>query len=67
MVYMGTIVTGGQGAAVVTATGKYTEIGHIQTLIGSARPPQTPMERQLDTMGGQLVLISGAVCGIVFS
>jgi Ca2+-transporting ATPase len=66
MVYMGTIVTGGQGAAVVTATGKYTEIGHIQTLIGSARPPQTPMERQLDTMGGQLVLISGAVCGIVF-
>ena len=66
MVYMGTIVTGGQGAAVVTATGKYTEIGHIQTLIGSARPPQTPMERQLDTMGGQLVLISGAVCGVVF-
>ncbi|MGO9377160.1 MAG: HAD-IC family P-type ATPase [Dissulfurispiraceae bacterium] len=66
MVYMGTIVTGGQGAAVVTATGKYTEIGHIQTLVGSARPPQTPMERQLDTMGRQLVLISGAVCGIVF-
>ena len=66
MVYMGTIVTGGQGTAVVTATGKYTEIGLIQTLVGSARPPQTPMERQLDTMGQQLVLISGAVCGIVF-
>ncbi len=66
MVYMGTIVTGGQGAAVVIATGRYTEIGHIQTLVGSARPPETPMERQLDRMGGQLVLISGAVCGIVF-
>jgi|WetSurMetagenome_2_1015567.scaffolds.fasta_scaffold00042_31 P-type Ca2+ transporter type 2C len=66
MVYMGTIVTGGQGMAVVTATGKYTELGRIQTIVGTARPPQTPMERQLDMMGTQLVLISGAVCGVVF-
>lgn len=66
MVYMGTLVTGGQGLAVVTATGKFTEIGKIQTLVGTARPPETPMERQLDRMGTQLVYISGAVCGLVF-
>jgi len=66
MVYMGTLVTGGQGLAVVTATGKFTEIGKIQTLVGDARPPETPMERQLDKMGTQLVFISGAVCGLVF-
>lgn len=66
MVYMGTLVTGGQGLAVVTATGRFTEIGRIQSLVGEAKAPQTPMERQLDEMGTQLVIISGAVCGLVF-
>ncbi len=66
MVYMGTLVTGGQGLAVVVATGRFTEIGKIQTLVGEAEPPDTPMERQLNLMGGQLVFIGGAVCGIVF-
>lgn len=66
MAYMGTLVTGGQGFAVVIATGKFTEIGKIQELVGSAESPDTPMERQLRTMGTQLVLISGAVCGLVF-
>jgi Ca2+-transporting ATPase len=66
MVYMGTLVTGGQGFAVVIATGRFTEIGKIQTLVGEAEPPDTPMERQLNLMGSQLVIIGGAVCGIVF-
>jgi Ca2+-transporting ATPase len=66
MVYMGTLVTGGQGLAVVVATGRYTEIGMIQILVGETRPPQTPMEKQLDTIGTQIVLICGGVCGIVF-
>ena len=66
MVYMGTLVTGGQGLALVVATGRFTEIGRIQTLMGESQTPETPMERQLDTMGSQLVLISGAVCGLVF-
>jgi len=66
MIYMGTLVTGGQGLAVVVATGRFTEMGKIQTLVGEARPPETPMERQMDKMGIQLVIISGAVCGIVF-
>lgn len=66
MAYMGTLVTGGQGYAVVVATGKFTEIGKIQELVGSAESPDTPMERQLRKMGTQLVLISGAVCGLVF-
>lgn len=66
MLYMGTLVTGGQGLAVVVATGRATEIGHIQLLADEAEVPQTPMERQLDQMGAQLVLISGGVCGLVF-
>jgi Ca2+-transporting ATPase len=66
MAYMGTLVTGGSGFAVVVATGANTEMGRIQTLVGEAEAPQTPMERQLDQMGTQLVIISGAVCGLVF-
>ena len=67
MVYRGTFVTGGQGRAVVVATGKLTEMGRIQTLVGETTVPQTPMERQLDQAGEQLVWLSSAVCGVVFA
>jgi P-type Ca2+ transporter type 2C len=66
MVYMGTLVTGGQGLAVAVATGRFTEVGKIQTLVGEARPPDTPLERQMDHLGVQLVYITCIVCGIVF-
>jgi Ca2+-transporting ATPase len=66
MVYMGTLVTGGQGLAVAVATGRFTEIGKIQALVGEASTPETPMERQLNRMGSQLVVICGGVCGLVF-
>ena len=66
MAYMGTLVIGGQGYAVVVATGEFTEIGRIQTMMGEAKSPETPMERQLRVLGGQLVAISGVVCGLVF-
>lgn len=66
MVYRGTLVTGGQGVAVVVGTGKYTEIGSIQMLIGESKPPQTPMERQLQKVGTQLTYLSAGVCGVVF-
>jgi len=66
MVYMGTLVTGGQGLAVAVATGGFTEVGRIQTMVGDARPPDTPLERQMDHLGVQLVYITCIVCGIVF-
>jgi len=66
MIYMGTLVTGGQGLAVVVATGRFTEMGKIQILVGEAISPETPMEKQLGKMGRQLVLLSSAVCGVVF-
>ncbi len=66
MVYMGTLVTGGQGTAVVVATGKYTEMGNIQMMVSEATLPETPMEKQLDKAGSQLVMVSGAVCALFF-
>jgi P-type Ca2+ transporter type 2C len=66
MAYMGTFVTGGQGLAVVTATGHHTEIGHLQRLLLETQTPKTPIERQLGQMGDQLVIMCGVVCGGVF-
>jgi len=64
--YMGTLVTGGQGLGVVVATGCFTQFGKLQAMIGETTAPQTPMERQLNTVGNQLVLVCGTVCGLVF-
>ncbi len=66
MAYMGTTVTGGSGLGVVVATAMHTELGRIQSLVGDTRPPETPMQRQLDEMGTQLAILSGAVCAGVF-
>ena len=66
MAFMGTLVTGGEGLAVVVATGSYTEIGKIQTMMGEATTPETPMQRQLGQVGDQLVVICCGVCGVVF-
>ena len=64
MVFRGTVVTGGAGRAVVTATGPYTELGRIQSLLDSKDQPATPLQRQLDTLGYQLVFGSAAACGL---
>ncbi len=66
LVYMGTLVTGGEGLAVVVATGNATEIGLIQTLVGETATPQTPLERQLEEIGDRLVLLCGGLCALVF-
>ncbi len=66
MVYMGTLVTGGQGRALVVATGQFTEIGRIQALAAGAQAPRTPMQRQLDGMGRQLAVLVGGACVVVF-
>lgn len=67
MVFMGTVVTGGSGEAIAVATGLGTEIGQIQALAGAAERPVTPVERQLDTLGQQMVLLCGAACAGIYA
>ncbi len=66
MAFMGTCITGGQGLAVVVSTGRNTEIGKLKILLNNTDVPQMPIERQLDSIGNQLILISGVVCTGVF-
>jgi Ca2+-transporting ATPase len=66
MAYMGTLVTGGQGLAIATATGRWTEIGQLQIMLDDTRAPETPIERQLGRLGDQLVIICMGICSAVF-
>ncbi|MCX8034645.1 MAG: cation-transporting P-type ATPase, partial [Thermodesulfovibrio sp.] len=66
MVYRGTFVVGGQGKAVVVATGNSTEIGKIKALIEEYKPPKTAVQNQLDRLGLKLSVISVIICASVF-
>ncbi|MGD8835419.1 MAG: HAD-IC family P-type ATPase [Desulfobacteraceae bacterium] len=66
MAYMGTLVTGGQGLAIATATGPWTEIGRLQIMLNDTKAPETPIERQLGRLGDQLVIICMGICSAVF-
>ncbi|MEZ5785288.1 MAG: HAD-IC family P-type ATPase [Xanthobacteraceae bacterium] len=67
MVFRGTAVTGGSGTAVVTATGLRTAIGHVQELLGTVQPPETPIQRQLGDVERELIILNGLICGAVFA
>lgn len=66
MAFMGTCITGGQGKAVVVATGGHTQIGALKGLLNDTVIPETPIERQLDAIGNQLIWMCGAICTGVF-
>ncbi len=66
MVYMGTLATGGEGLALVVSTGQFTEMGKLQVLLSETTSPQTPIERQLENIGDQLVVVCLGICGVVF-
>nr|WP_051450397.1 cation-transporting P-type ATPase [Actinospica robiniae] len=47
VVFSGTVCTGGQGRAVVTATGMHTELGRIAALTARVKREDSPLERQV--------------------
>jgi Ca2+-transporting ATPase len=67
MAFQGTLVTRGRALAMVVATGKQTELGHIAGLIAAEPGIQTPLQRRLATLGKQLGLAILGVCVLVFS
>src|SRR5258705_9093515 len=64
MVFAATVVAEGSGIAVVVGTGRETEIGPVRALVAETTTATTPLERQLDHMGGQLVAASLGFCGL---
>ncbi|MEW5762377.1 MAG: cation-transporting P-type ATPase [Bacillota bacterium] len=58
MVYAGTSVARGSGLAVVTATGRATEIGRIAGLLQQTADEETPLEKRLTALGNRLVVVA---------
>ncbi|MGB9809725.1 MAG: cation-translocating P-type ATPase, partial [Caldanaerobacter sp.] len=65
MVYMGTVVTKGNGKAVVTATGMQTEMGKIAGMMKEIEGEETPLQKRLNKLGKVLVVLALFICGIV--
>ncbi len=66
MAFMTTIVTGGHGEGIVTATGMHTQIGQIATLIAESGEEMTPLQKRLGDLGKVLSILSLLLCGILF-
>ncbi len=67
MVYSGTVVTKGQGKAVVTATGMETEVGQIADMLDEQEDTMTPLQEKLDTLGGRIGMATLAICAVIFA
>ena len=67
MVYMGSTVVYGRGAAVVTATGMKTEMGKIATALDSAVDGQTPLQKKLTQLGKVLSWAVLGICAFIFA
>ncbi len=66
MVYAGTVVAGGRGRAVVTATGEDTELGAVRRALVAVGDRAAPLEQQLDALGKRLAGLSMlAAAGVV--
>src|SRR3989338_9435981 len=57
MVYAGTVVSEGNGVALVVATGEKTELGQIAKLTASVTDEQTPLQERLSRLGKTIVAL----------
>ena len=67
MVYMGSTVAYGRGAAVITATGMDTEMGKIAGALAQAEDGQTPLQIKLGQLSKVLTWLVLGICALVFA
>ncbi len=66
MIFSGSLVTGGRGVFVVTATGMDTELGRIARLMNTAKEKKTPLQVSLDRFSTHLAALIFGICLLVF-
>ena len=66
MVIGGTVVTGGRGRVLVTATGMDTEMGKIAGLLLDQGEGETPLQRKMGEVSKVLSLVCVGVCAVMF-
>ena len=62
----GTVVTKGHGVGAVVRTGPASALGQVAALVGGP-VRATPLQRRLGSLSRQLVLVAGAVSGLVLA
>jgi len=55
LVYAGTLVTGGEGRAIVASTGFSTRIGKISLMAEAIKPPKSPLQLSMKSLAKKLV------------
>jgi P-type Ca2+ transporter type 2C len=58
MLFKGTVITGGSGTAVVTATGMKTEMGNISTMVSEAGEEEIPLDKKLNRLTKKLIWLT---------
>jgi Ca2+-transporting ATPase len=66
MLYMNNAVTRGRAEMLVTATGMQTEIGQLANILAQEVQEETPLQKQLDSLGKRLALIAVCVVALIF-
>ncbi len=66
LVRAGTVICGGSGKAIVTATGMDSYMGHIAGLLDKGKSEKTPLQVRLAKTGGILGNIALAICVLIF-
>ncbi|MBM7095827.1 cation-translocating P-type ATPase [Bacillus sp. H-16] len=65
MAFMGTLVTQGNGAGVVIASGMKTEMGKIAHLLKTTESMETPLQKRLEQLGKVLIAAALLLTGLV--
>lgn len=65
MAFKGTAVTDGSGAGVVVETGMQTELGSIAQMTTEAEQKVSPLEKRLDRLGRNLVVLTFVIAAVV--
>ncbi|WP_300451428.1 cation-translocating P-type ATPase [Accumulibacter sp.] len=66
LLFMNTVLTRGRAELLITETGMRSEMGKLASMIADAPEGETPLQRQLDTLGKKLAAIAGGVVTIIF-
>ncbi len=67
MAFSGTIVTRGQAAGIVVATGAQTQLGLISTLVADVENVTTPLLRQMAQFGRMLTVVILIIAAVNFA
>ncbi len=66
MVFAGTLGINGSAYAIVTATGKHTEIGKLATLVDETEAEETPLQKAMGRLTWFIIIITTLLVAIVF-